>query len=226
MHKINIPEAVIQRAIARRGSLSVYHSIDPAKTALLVIDLQNGFVAPGYPGELPVAREIVGNVNRLAAVLRDAGGQVFWIKHTQTGLGDEPWDRFNEFAADWGRSLGSTLNSEHSGHKLYPQLDVCVGDDIVLKNRFSAFIQGSSNLHERLQARGIDTVIVTGTVSNVCCESTARDAMMLNYKVHFVADANAARTDEEHNATLCNMMLWFADVRTTDELVGLVKDWA
>ncbi|VVE29481.1 Isochorismatase family protein YecD [Pandoraea cepalis] len=69
-------------------------------------------------------------------------------------------------------------------------------------------------------------MIVTGTVTNVCCESTARDAMMLDYKVHFVADANAARTDDEHNATLCNRVLWFADVRTSGELLALVNEGA
>ncbi|MFM0593350.1 isochorismatase family protein [Paraburkholderia dilworthii] len=223
MHKINIPDTIVARAVARRGSVCVYDSLEPTRTALLVVDLQNGFVAPGYPGELPVAREIVCNVNRLAAALRDAGGHVFWIKHTQIGPGEPAWDRFVEFASDWGQGLGRTLVPGHAGHELYPELDFREGDDVVLKTRFSAFIQGSSDLHERLQARGIDTIIVTGTVTNVCCESTARDAMMLNYKVHFVADANAARTDEEHNAALSNMMLWFSDVRTTDELINLVQ---
>jgi ureidoacrylate peracid hydrolase len=73
-----------------------------------------------------------------------------------------------------------------------------------------------------LQARGIDTLIITGTATNVCCESTARDAMQMNYKIIFVADGNAALTDAEHNATLNNMVALFADVMTTDELVGFV----
>ena len=79
---------------------------------------------------------------------------------------------------------------------------------------------GSSQLHEILQARGIDTLIITGTATNVCCKSTARDAMQMNYKVIFVADGNAALTDAEHNATLDNMVVRFADVMTTAELVG------
>ncbi|GAB2443297.1 cysteine hydrolase [Cupriavidus yeoncheonensis] len=187
-----------------------------------MVDLQNGFVAPGYPGELPGARGIVANVNRLATALRQAGGHVFWLKHTQASAGETPWERFAEFAAGWGELLGEVLSLGHTGHDLYPALEVHPDDEEVLKSRFSAFIQGSSDLHERLSALGIDTVIITGTVTNVCCESTARDAMMLNYKVHFIADATAARTDEEHNATLSNMLLWFADVRTTDEVVALL----
>ena len=87
------------------------------------------------------------------------------------------------------------------------------------KNRFGAFVPGSSDLHAVLQARGIDTVIITGTATNVCCESTARDAMMMNYKVIFVSDGTATYNDEEHNATLGIMLAMFADVMTTDEVV-------
>lgn len=221
MHRINLAPDVIDRAVARRGRLHVYETLDPAKTALLVVDLQNGFVAPGFPAELPSARAIVGNVNRLARALRRAGGHVCWIQHTAQP--DAPWVRFGEFAAGWGRRLDEVLRPGEAGHALYPELECAAGDEYVWKTRFSAFIQGSSDLHERLAARGVDTVIVTGTATNVCCESTARDAMMLDYKVHFVADANAARTDEEHNTTLANMLLWFADVRSTQELMTLIE---
>lgn len=224
MHEIRIPPDVLERAVARRGAVQVFSGIDPSTTALLVIDLQNGFVAPGQPGALPVAHEIVGNVNRLANALRDAGGHVVWVRHTHLGDSDpQPWPRFMEFSiAGWGKALTDALVPGGTGHALYPELDTRPEDEIVDKTRFSALIQGSSDLHERLQRRAIDTVIVVGAVTNVCCESTARDAMMLNYKVHFVSDANAARTDAEHNATLSNMLLWFADVRTTDELVHLM----
>ena len=78
----------------------------------------------------------------------------------------------------------------------------------------------------RLQVRGIDTLIITGTATNVCCESTARDAMQMNYKVIFVADANATNTDAEHNATLNNMVRLFADVMTTEELLGFLRSSA
>ena len=84
------------------------------------------------------------------------------------------------------------------------------------KRRFGAFAPGASDLHAILQDRGIDTLIVTGTASQVCCESTARDAMMLNYKVFFVSDGNATFTDEEHNATLSAMAHTFCDVDRCD----------
>ncbi len=97
------------------------------------------------------------------------------------------------------------------------------GDLIVEKNRFSAFIQGSSNLADVLRARGLDTLLITGTVTNVCCESTARDAMMLNFRTIMVTDGNAAVTDEDHNASLCSFYLTFGDIMSTDMLVGLLE---
>jgi ureidoacrylate peracid hydrolase len=112
-----------------------------------------------------------------------------------------------------------TFSKEAHGFALWPGLDVQATDLIVDKTRFGAFVPGSSQLHEILQARGIDTLIITGTATNVCCESTARDAMQMNYKIIFVADGNAALTDAEHNATLNNMVALFADVMTTKEVV-------
>ena len=70
-----------------------------------------------------------------------------------------------------------------------------------------------------MRDRGLDTLLVTGTATNVCCESTARDAMMLNFKVVMVADGLATHTDEEHNATLSNFYGQFTDVQTTDEVI-------
>jgi ureidoacrylate peracid hydrolase len=109
------------------------------------------------------------------------------------------------------------------GHALWAGLDVRPQDLLVRKRRFGAFAPGASDLHEILQARGIDTLIITGTASQVCCESTARDAMMLNYKVFFVADGNATFTDEEHNATLSAMAYTFCDVIETNALIGLIQ---
>jgi ureidoacrylate peracid hydrolase len=103
---------------------------------------------------------------------------------------------------------------------LWDRLDAAPNDIYVEKNRFSAFIQGSSNLAEILRAKGIDTILVTGTVTGVCCESTARDAMMCNFKTVMVSDGNAAVTDDDHNASLAAFYLTFGDVMSTDMLIG------
>ena len=109
------------------------------------------------------------------------------------------------------------------GHAIWPGLEVLPQDLKVQKRRFGAFAPGSSDLHEILQQRGIDTLIITGTATQVCCESTARDAMMLNYKVFFIADGNATFNDDEHNATLSAMAHAFCDVVDTDTMVGMIE---
>ena len=109
------------------------------------------------------------------------------------------------------------------GHALWAGLDVRPEDLQVRKRRFGAFAPGASDLHAILQERGIDTLIITGTASQVCCELTARDAMMLNYKVFFVADGNATFTDEEHNATLSAMAHTFCDVVDAAALIDLIR---
>jgi ureidoacrylate peracid hydrolase len=90
----------------------------------------------------------------------------------------------------------------------------------VKKVKYSAFIDGSSDLDAHLKSRGIETLLITGTVTNVCCESTGRDAMMLDYRVIMVSDCNASHSDEEHAASLNNFQIFFGDVMTSDEIVA------
>ncbi len=96
-------------------------------------------------------------------------------------------------------------------------------DRIITKRRFSPFIVGASDLHDVLQDLGIENLIVAGTATNMCSESTARDAMMLDYKVVMVEDANAARYDDDHLAGLTSFYQSFGDVRTTDDVINMIK---
>jgi ureidoacrylate peracid hydrolase len=219
MHKIAIPETVIAQVKAQRGRLNRYDRLDGRKTALVVIDLQNAFMLPGMPVEVPTAREIMPNVNKLAAATRAAGGKVVWVKMCLEGQ-SEAWRVF--FDGDPRRATLAELTPGARGFELYADLDVRPEDAIMVKRRFSAFIQGSSDLDRQLRDFGIDTVVIVGTLTNVCCESSARDAMMLNYRVIFVSDGNAALSDADHNATLASIIRVFGDVATTDEAVALL----
>ena len=89
-----------------------------------------------------------------------------------------------------------------------------------MKYRFSAFLPGASDLPERLRARGFDTVLITGTVTNICCESSARDAMMTNFKTIMITDGNAAANMEEHQASLRAFYLTFGDVMDTEYVIS------
>ncbi len=224
MHKIDIPQHILARAMRMRGRDHIFERIDPARTAHLVVDLQNGFMAEGAPHEVATAREIVPNVNRICAALRDAGGTNVFLRVTHDEAEAQPWTtRYTEYlSADRRAAHKAAFTRGAQYWQLWPLLEVQPSDLIVEKTRFSAFVPGTCGLHETLQARGVDTLIVTGTLTNVCCESTARDAMQRNYRVIFVADGNAALTDAEHNATLCNMATLFADVMTTEHVLAVI----
>jgi len=222
MHTLSIPQSVVTRVIERRGREHVYDNLDPAKTALVVVDMQNAFMLPGVAHALcPMAEKIVPNINRLAQAVRETGGTVVWIKTTFKEDALQSWSTYFEMVSpQHGAKRIEALTAGSKGHQLWDSLDVRAQDLIVEKNRFSAFIQGSSDLAEILRERGLDTILVTGTVTNVCCESTARDAMMLNFKTIMVSDGNAAVTDADHNASLCAFYLTFGDVMSTDMLVA------
>jgi ureidoacrylate peracid hydrolase len=125
-----------------------------------------------------------------------------------------------------GSSETASKGFERNAHywQLWPGLQVAGSDIAVDKTRFGAFVPGASRLHDLLQDRGIDTLIITGTLTNCCCESTARDAMQMNYKILFVSDANAALTDAAHNATLDNMAMLFGDVLSTSEVLAAIRN--
>ena len=216
-----ISDAIVQRVIARRGSEHCFADLDPARTALVVIDLQHAFMndAVGH-AVCPAARDIVPAVNRLAEILRTAGGGVFWIQMTHDARCLDEWSVAHEMASPEMREKRITALSEGTlGHQLWPELDIRPEDEIVKKYRYSGFMPGTSDLPERLRARGFDTVLITGTVTNVCCESSARDANMTNFRTIMVSDGNAAMTPEEHEASLVAFYNTFGDVMDTEMII-------
>ncbi len=225
MHKVVIPKSIVERVIKHRGKEHIYEDLDPKKTALLVVDLQNAFMLPGVAHALcETAPAIVPNVNAIAQTIRETGGAVVWIKSTFDEKSLVTWPVLHAMAGPERtiRRLAAMAEGTQ-GHEFWAGLDIRPTDLIVNKDRYSAFIQGSSDLAEVLSKRGIDTVVITGTVTNVCCESTGRDAMMLNFRSIMVTDANAALTDEEHNASLIAFYLSFGDIMSTDLLMSCLK---
>src|SRR5262252_773797 len=224
MHELSIPSDLVERVIARAGRAHPFDVMEPAKTAFVVVDMQNYFVKPGFQGEVPKAREIVPAINRLAAALREIGGHVVWIKNT-THDTRESWSVYHDWLMTPERRDRRYASMElgQEGHALWSELDVRGEDAQIVKTRFSAFIQGSSDLEAWLRGRGIDTLLIGGTATHVCCESTARDAMMLNFKVVMVHEALATYTDEQHNASLAAFYSSFGDVQTADEAIASLK---
>jgi ureidoacrylate peracid hydrolase len=220
-----LPDFVVQRVVERRGTEHCFGDLDPRRTALVVIDLQHAFMndAVGH-AVVAAARDIVPAVNRLAAAVRETGGGVFWVKmtHDQRCLTD--WSVAYELATPAMREKRIAALSEGTlGHDLWPELDVQPEDEIVKKYRYSAFMPGTSELPDRLRARGFDTVLITGTVTSVCCESSARDANMTNFRTVMVSDGNAANSQEEHDASLTAFYNIFGDVMDTDMIIASLR---
>ena len=218
MQQYTIPDWVRSRILRRRPTLFAHQYIPAKKSALVVVDMQNYFVAPGHPNEVPAAREIVGNINRLAAQLRGAGGVVVWVQ-TSAAHGLERWGNHHRYdlsqAAAQRRLAG--LAEDSDGYRLYPSLDARPEDIYVKKTTYSALIRDSSTLEDEIRRRGIESLLIAGTATNVCCESTARDAMLLDFRVVVLSDGTAAATLDEHVASLNTLALFFADVMTVDE---------
>jgi ureidoacrylate peracid hydrolase len=226
LHDIDIPRWAVDRVLKRRGAEHVFTDLDPARTALIVIDLQNAFMLPGVAFvEIETAPQIVPNVNRLADTMRASGGTVVWIVTTYTDAVAVDWSTYYRLSTPAnGDRRSNALIKGTEGHQIWKDLKVLEGEPVIEKTRFSALVQGSSDLDAFLRARGIDTLIITGCLTDVCCESTARDAMMLNYRAIMVTDANAADTDADHNAALTAFYSTFGDIMPTDMVVGLLPE--
>jgi nicotinamidase-related amidase len=215
VHAWHIEEREYNRQETRRGRRHAFTSLVPGRTALVVVDMVPFFVL-----ENPYCRGIVPNISTLAEAVRATGGLVTWVLPAS----GPPSPAMTEF---FGAEVAELFS--HSGgegapeQRLWSEFELHPDDLIVEKSTMSAFFPGSSPLPILLAERAIDTVIITGTVTNICCESSARDASALDFRVILVADANAARRDQDHNATLYNIYRTFGDVRTTAEVIDLLK---
>lgn len=205
--------------------------INPERTALIVIDMQNCFVDPQGALYSPGFREQVPRINQIARTCRERDIPVIWVQFIVradcTDLG------YTLMITPDSNLSSPMLNFEGTkGAELYPELEIHNEDLIITKKRYSAFISGSSPLDRILRFLDKDTIIIVGGATNVCCGTSARDAMMLDYKVIVVADANAPITlpsmkqlslDKIHEAELINLSTFFAMVCTTEELITIIR---
>lgn len=223
MHKVTIPDHIRARVRKSRGGDHHFETLDMSRVAHVCIDMQVGFVAEGAPIEVPMTREIAGTINAVSAAVRAAGGLNVFTRYT--------YDRNEKI--DWSAWLDNYLSAGELAAQarmarglpdweISPLMELAPGDVLADKTRFSALIPETCDMDARLRARGIDTLIITGTLTNCCCESTARDALQMGYKVIFLSDANATLSDEEHLGTLISMYTIFADVMDTPALLELI----
>ncbi len=227
MHKVEISEEIIERLMQRRGKVHIYDSVNPKTTAFVVIDMQNAFCKPGAPVEVPSSRGIVGNINRLAEGLRNAGGDVIWITTEITCKGNKTdWENLiqNIVAADVKEKTKASMAPGSDGVKLWHELDLREEDIYLVKNRYSCLAPSACTLERVLRSRGIDTLLIGGTKTNVCCETAARNAFDLDFNVIMVSDCNSALSDREHLAALETLIQQFGDVLDSMQVLQMIEN--
>jgi ureidoacrylate peracid hydrolase len=223
MHPVTIGSDIKERLIARRGRVHLYDRIVAARAALVVIDMQNAFCQAGAPVEVPASRAVVPNINRLAAALREAGGDVVWIVSVfEHHGGRSDWENFfrNIVAADVRERTMRYMAPGGAGTVLWPELDARPDDIRLVKNRYGCLSPGASPLERVLRSRGIEFLLIAGTKTNICCETATRQAFDLDFSPILVEDCCAALSDREHLAALENVIQQFGDVMTTDEAIA------
>jgi nicotinamidase-related amidase len=211
MHPSGINPKIVAKVFARRGRLHAFEALEPRRTALVVIDLNSASVANDDS-----CLAIVPRINQLTTALRTTSGYVAWVLSDFTG------DEVSE--AVFGSSTMARFRQEASGDagELWRELRSEPEDIRVRKTGMSAFFPGKCELDGGLRGVGVDTVLIAGTVTNVCCASLARDACELGYRVIMVSDACTGRLHGLHEAALATFYRSFGDVRPVSDLLALI----
>ena len=223
MHNVTISSDIKTRLIARRGRFHLYENFEAARTALIIIDMQNAFCAPGAPAEVAKSREIVDNINAFNAALRQTAVEIIWVVSAfdSTDSGTDWENFFNYIVADEVREKTRAYMAPGAeGTLLWPKLHRKNDEQLIVKNRYSCFVPGASHLERVLRSRNIDTLLLAGTKTNICCETAARSAFDMDFKVVMIEDCCAALSDKEHLAALENVIQQFGDVMTSKEVLA------
>jgi len=159
---VTFPPSIIQRVVARRGTKHIFSDLDPKRTALVVVDLQNAFMDDEVGHAVcPAARDIVPAVNRLAGAVRTSGGAVFWIKNTFDESCLTEWSVMQDISTPAMRVKRAAAMSEATkGHELWPTLDVRPEDEFASGHLPNALNIPLSQLERRLAELPPDQEIV------------------------------------------------------------------
>ena len=197
-------------------------TLDPTTTALINVDMQRCFVE-GTPLASPRGLELAARVNRLSAACRESGITVVhtrgWLLRDGSNVGGVA-DLVPAFIRDFYTEGAPTA-------EIHDAVVVEDGDLILDKPRYGAFTR--TDLESRLRSRGIDTVIVTGIATNICCETTAREASQLDFHVFFLSDGTATRdmngesADDLQRTACANVGQVFGQIATVDEMIAKIE---
>src|ERR1700712_2988180 len=155
--------------LATRGAAMKIDTIDPTRTAMIVVDMQNDFVAAGAPIDTPAARAMVPKLAEALTICRDAGIRVIYTAHVHRRDGSDMglFDDMHPPIASRAALVDGT-----AGVDIYPELAPAPGEHVVKKHRYSGFF--GTDLDIILREWGITTVVISGTTTENCCHATAR----------------------------------------------------
>ncbi len=201
--------------------------IDPSTTAMIVVDMENDFVAPGAPMQVEAraGRAMLPHLKRALACCRAHGIPVIYTAHVHRAGGCD----LGLLAHVPPVARGDALVDGSPGVAIFPEVAPRDGEIVITKHRFSAFY--GTDLEIILRGLGVTTVVITGVTTENCCHATARDAFFRDFRVVFLADATATSDNpdlgwgamtaaEAHRATLISLAASTADVITTETFVA------
>jgi nicotinamidase-related amidase len=183
------------------------------RSALMVVDMQNFFLDPESPTYTCGGPAIIGNIKHLIAAFRQANRPVIYTRHVH-----HP-DGLDAGIMGWwwkGMCLEGSPESE-----VDPAIAPLPGDKVILKHRYSAFY--NTDLETVLRTLKVEDIVMTGIMTNMCCESTTRDAYYRDHRVFFMADATGSVTEEMHLSSLLNLAFGFAWVTDTNTLLTQIS---
>lgn len=215
-------EQQIEAYFTSLGRPAHVFSLRPEKAALLVIDMQQFSCAPSHGAPFPGLAATVDRINYLVDACHGQGIAVIWVRHSfhTSATGDDAglYPLFHK------QPLSRGMFDAGPDTALSPAMhyDAAV-DHVVFKNRYSAFASESAELSVLLRRLAVEQLWITGVVTNVCVESTARDAMQRDYEVIMVADAVTSPFALAHAVALLNFRVFFGDVRNADDMVSAMR---
>ena len=180
-------------------------------------------MAADSQGAAATACDIVPSINRLAAAMRERGGRVVWVQTTTTDTRAAWSVRHELLSSERAEIRLGAMEFRAEGYALWPTLDVRSNDARLVKTRYSAFAPKSADFYGGLKNDEIDYILIAGTYTNVCCQASAQDAMMLNFRTIMVSDCNAGSTPQAHRAALDNFFVFFGDVLNVDEVIERLR---
>ena len=183
----------------------------PARSALLVLDMQDYFLDPSSHAFVPSAPAIIPGIRKLIRAFGRSGRPVMFTRHVNT-------DSDAGAMATWWDEL---ITRENPASAITGELDLSSGI-LVDKSQYDAFY--NTDLENDLRARGADQIMICGVMTHLCCETTARSAFVKGFDVFFTIDGTATYNEEFHMATLLNLSHGVAVPMLVDEVLPLLID--